>query len=143
MPKKSKLNSGLSTVAVVGIIVIFAGVIGAAWYFSNHSAPPASQLGVSSGASAPDKTFTVVSRLYSFTPAEITVNKGDKVRIIFQSAEGFHDFVIDEFNARTPRVNTGGSATVDFTADKTGTFQYYCSVANHRQMGMVGKLIVQ
>jgi uncharacterized cupredoxin-like copper-binding protein len=32
---------------------------------------------------------------------------------------------------------------VQFVADKTGTFEFYCSVGNHRQMGMVGTLVVQ
>jgi len=89
------------------------------------------------------KTFTVQGQNFSFSPSEIKVNKGDKVKITFQNTGGFHDFVLDEFNVKTDVIGSGQSATVEFTADKTGTFQYYCSVGNHRQMGMVGNLIVQ
>ena len=32
---------------------------------------------------------------------------------------------------------------VEFTVDKTGTFEYYCSVGQHRANGMVGNLIVE
>jgi len=56
---------------------------------------------------------------------------------------GFHDFVIDEFNVRTPQLKNPGTASVTFTADKVGTFEYYCSVGQHRVNGMVGKLIVK
>ena len=89
------------------------------------------------------KSFTVTGRSFSFTPAEIRVSRGDKVKITFVNEDGFHDWVIDEFNARTMQINTGQSAVVEFTADKAGTFEYYCSVGQHRQMGMKGNLIVE
>lgn len=54
-----------------------------------------------------------------------------------------HDFVIDELNIRTKRIAGGESDSVTFTADKTGAFEYYCSVGNHREMGMKGRLIVE
>ena len=71
------------------------------------------------------------------------VKKGDTVKIHFLSVGGMHDWVLDEFSAKTPRVSEGQSADIEFQATKTGTFEYYCSVGTHRQMGMVGKLIVE
>lgn len=89
------------------------------------------------------KTFTVSGQNFSFTPNQITVNKGDKVKIVFQNSGGFHDLVIDEFGVKTAQIASGASETVEFTADKTGSFEYYCSVGSHRQMGMKGTLIVK
>ncbi len=89
------------------------------------------------------KTFTVTGQNYSLSPSEIKVKKGDTVKIVFKNNSGTHDWVIDEFNARTSRIQTGQTAEVEFVADKTGTFEYYCSVGSHRQQGMVGKLIVE
>jgi plastocyanin len=89
------------------------------------------------------KEVTVTGANFKFTPSTITVKKGDTVRVTFKSSGGFHDFVIDEYDVQTKMVDTGLSDTVEFVADKAGTFEYYCSVGNHRQMGMVGKLIVQ
>jgi nitrite reductase (NO-forming) len=89
------------------------------------------------------KSFTVKGGEYYFDPAEIRVNKGDTVKITFVNQEGQHNWVIDAFNARTPIIGSGKTATVQFVADKTGTFEYYCSVGNHRQLGMHGNLIVQ
>ena len=89
------------------------------------------------------KSFTVEGKNFAFNPSTITVKKGDKVKITFTSVGGFHDFVIDEFNVSTKQLSTGQTETVEFTADKAGTYEYYCSVGNHRAMGMVGKLIVQ
>ncbi len=89
------------------------------------------------------KSFNVTGQNFSFTPNEIRVKKGDTVKVTFTS-NGTHDFVIDEFNARTAVLRTGDAPqTIEFVADKTGSFEYYCSVGSHRQMGMVGRLIVE
>lgn len=80
---------------------------------------------------------------YKFDPATITVKKGDTVKINFTAQGNMpHDFTIDEFNVATKQL-TNASETVQFVADKAGTFEYYCSVGNHRALGMVGKLVVQ
>ena len=65
------------------------------------------------------------------------------MRIVFKNNKGTHDWVIDEFNARTKTIQSDQTDTIEFIADKLGTFEYYCSVSNHRQMGMVGQLIVE
>jgi nitrite reductase (NO-forming) len=71
------------------------------------------------------------------------VKKGDTVKIVLTNANGMHDWIVDEFNAKTKVLQGTASDTIQFVASKTGTFEYYCGVGNHRQMGMVGKLIVE
>ena len=107
------------------------------------SASPSASPTNSGAAQVSVKTFTVSGKSFAFDPKEIKVNKGDTVKIVFTNTGGLHDWVIDEFNARTPRIQTGQSSTIEFIVDKTGTFQYYCSVGNHRAQGMWGNLIVQ
>lgn len=90
------------------------------------------------------KTFTVTADNFAYDVKEMRVKKGDKVRVVFKNAEGFHDWMIDEFaGAKTAKHQAGGEETVEFIADKTGTFEYYCSVGSHRAMGMKGNLIVE
>lgn len=80
---------------------------------------------------------------FKFSPSSITVNQGDTVEVTFKNTGGFHDFVIDEFNAKTKQIAAGVTDTISFVASKKGTFEYYCSVGNHRQQGMVGTLTVK
>ena len=54
-----------------------------------------------------------------------------------------HDFMIDEFEVATNQIGDGEEEEMEFVADKIGTFEYYCSVGNHRAQGMKGKLIVE
>ncbi len=89
------------------------------------------------------KAFTVTGSNFAFAPKQLTVKKGDTVKITFVNSGGTHDFKIDEFNVETKKINGGQQDVVTFVANKAGTFEYYCSVGTHRQMGMVGKLIVQ
>ena len=93
-------------------------------------------------SSSVTKEFTVTGTSFVFSPKIISVQKGDKVKIKFKDDDGFHDFVVESYGVSTPRINTGQSATIEFTADKTGTFEYYCSVGSHKQLGMIGQLIV-
>lgn len=89
------------------------------------------------------KDFTIEGTAFAFAPKTISVNKGDTVRITFVNKEGFHDLVIDEFvGAKTTQLKAGESETITFVADKTGIFEYYCSVGDHRAMGMVGTITV-
>lgn len=88
------------------------------------------------------KEFSVDAAPFSFAPSSMTVNKGDTVKITVRNVNGVHDLKIDEFGASTRLLNAGESETITFVADKAGTFEYYCSVGNHRALGMVGTLSV-
>lgn len=89
------------------------------------------------------KEFAVTGQDFSFAPNRITVKKGENVKITFKNTGGFHDLVIDELGIQTDRINDGGEDSVEFIANKTGSFAYYCSVGNHRSLGMEGMLIVE
>ena len=149
---------------VAGVIVIIIIIFVGAWYFMFHTVPqtpentniidstnqdvstPPAENAVVAPLSVdvdPVREFTVVANNFSFSPNTITVKMGDTVKINVSNVGGTHDLKIDEFNVATPRLGSGQSATVSFTADKTGSFQYYCSVGNHRQMGMWGTLVVE
>jgi len=89
------------------------------------------------------KVFNLDASNFKYDVTRIDVKKGAKVKIVLSNSEGFHDWVLDEFNAKTEQIQAGQTTSVEFNADKSGTFEYYCSVGNHRQLGMVGTLIVE
>ena len=73
---------------------------------------------------------------------EITVKKGDLVRIKITVTKGAHDFKIDEFDVYADTIEFNKEYVVEFTADKAGEFIYYCTKPNHRQNGQWGTLKV-
>lgn len=72
---------------------------------------------------------------------ELTVKKGEKVRLKVTNTKGMHDFNIDELNIHQP-TPLNQEVVVEFTADKTGEFVYYCNLPGHRQAGHWGTLKV-
>jgi nitrite reductase (NO-forming) len=74
----------------------------------------------------------------------LVVHEGETVQINLINGEGAeHDIVIDQYAARSDRVLAiGASSTLAFTADKTGEFIYFCSIAGHREAGMEGRIQV-
>lgn len=89
------------------------------------------------------KEFKIIGKNIAYEDGDIRVKKGDTVRVVFTVEQGNHDWVIDEFNTRTKLLNTGETETVEFVANKVGTFEYYCSIPGHRLLGMKGNVIVE
>lgn len=103
----------------------------------------ASNAETSEAETAEVKTINMEAGAFYYLPAEIKVKKGEKVKIVFTSKDMMHDFNVDELNIKSPIVKSGQTAEFEFTADKVGTFEYYCSVGQHKAQGQIGKLIVE
>jgi cytochrome c oxidase subunit 2 len=85
----------------------------------------------------------VTLRKYEFTPGSLHVKKGEKVRLIMTAVDHDHGFKLDAFGV-DQKVRKGTAATVEFTADKSGTFQFRCSsVCGLGHRGMKGTLVVE
>lgn len=140
------------------VAVLF--LVGVGWYLmrpKTSSAPSETQPSVvpsetpSSAPSASEgATVTKVNEItisatdYAFTPAKLSIKTGDKVKLVFQNNGKFpHNLVIDELKVTTKTINAGQTDTIEFTADKAGSYNMYCSVDSHRQKGMEGTVSVQ
>ena len=80
----------------------------------------------------------------TYSPATLTVKKGDKVsvKLINKDAAQAHSFLITDLKVKSSQVAPGKTETINFTADKAGTFEFYCDVPGHKEGGMVGKMTV-
>lgn len=164
-PKTEK--KGMNPMIIVGIVVI-VGVIGlvalqtmngsssssqpATNSMDNQTSPASESMGTETTPGAAMEGDSAMSDVriidmeagaFYYKPNEIRVKKGEKVKIVMKSVDMMHDFNIDELGVKMPVAKSGETGTVEFTADKTGTFEYYCSVGQHRKNGQVGTLIVE
>jgi|GEM_PF-868168 len=64
---------------------------------------------------------------YKFEPDPIVAKLGERVRLIVTSADVAHGLAISEFKVNVS-IPPGKTETVEFIADKKGTFHAYCSV---------------
>jgi len=130
------------------LVALVVFIIGSGYFYMKQSptstpTPPSTPTAVMEASDENTQTFNIKGLNFSFDVKEIRVKKGDKVVINFTNTEGFHDFKIDEFAVATKQIKAGETDKISFTSDKTGSFEYYCSVGQHRKNGMWGKLIVE
>ena len=89
------------------------------------------------------REFTMTAKNYEFVPGVITVKKGERVRLIITATDRAHGIKIEGYDI-DQMLKKDDPTTVEFTADKAGTFEFKCSVycgMGHRKMK--GKLVVE
>jgi len=87
--------------------------------------------------------ITMTAKKYQFDPAVITIKKGEKVRLIITAADHDHGFKIEDLDINQV-LKKGDPTTIEFTANKAGTFEFKCSVFCGMGHGkMKGKLVVE
>lgn len=113
--------------------------------------------------------ITIEETEFSYSPASITVPAGQPVTLTINNVGGAeHDFVIekievtdvveqgnasaehsmhdmesmaDEYDLHVA-TQQGGTSILKFTPTEAGTYQVFCTVAGHKEAGMVAELIV-
>lgn len=133
---------------IIGIlVVIIALTIGYTLLRGGKSATlPEREMSQVLPGTGPVKEFTTTAYYDEtgvwYSLKEIRVKKGDTVRITATNIKGMHDFALDEFGVQK-ELPMNEAVTIEFTADKTGEFIYYCSKPGHRAKGQWGKLIIE
>ena len=89
------------------------------------------------------KEFKLTAKQFAFEPSAIEVNKGDRVRLIVTSTDVPHGIAIPEYGINE-RLDPGKPVTIEFTAEKEGTFTTFCSVfCGSGHSNMKGKIVVR
>ena len=72
------------------------------------------------------KTISITSQRFSFSPNEITVEKGEEITLVLESKDVSHGLLIEDLGVRT-EIKKGQSAQVSFTPSAAGTFEGKCA----------------
>jgi heme/copper-type cytochrome/quinol oxidase subunit 2 len=89
-----------------------------------------------------DRVILVEASMFQFSPAEITVNAGDRVTIELVATDVVHGFSIDGYDFNLT-AEPGQTVSKTFVADHSGSFRFRCSVAcGNLHPFMIGKLQV-
>lgn len=124
--------------------------------------------GATEAAPTEPQSFTVITKEFTFAPAQIAVASAEPVELILQNAGAVeHDWSVREIDlsgkpttsgesgaghmagdmhdAPTLHVaaGPGGQAKLSFVPSKPGTYEFYCTVAGHKEAGMIGTLTVK
>jgi len=89
--------------------------------------------------------YTLDLASFSFTPNVIMAEPGQTLRVKLVNVGGVHDFVIDELGVASTQLQEGQEEIIEINVPMSAagqSYEFYCSVGNHRAMGMVGTLEV-
>jgi plastocyanin len=90
------------------------------------------------------KEIVVEGSEFSYNPSVINLTVGQTVRLTFKNVGTFpHNLTIGDLGVATKTVAPGASDVVEFTANETGTFAFYCTIGTHRAQGMEGEVVVK
>lgn len=109
---------------------------------NNQTQPTAEKKDVKDNSVQNEKVFDLEAYNFFYSTTELTVNQGDKVTINLTSINGQHDITISEYNVQSTVADINNKTQINFIADKVGEFEFYSSLANQKELGLVGKLIV-
>jgi cytochrome c oxidase subunit 2 len=97
-----------------------------------------------SGAFDQVKTIDVVASRFKFEPSTISIVEGDRVRLRLRSADRIHGIAIKAFRVKASIPKVDEAVTVEFVADRPGTFDISCSeYCGSGHDAMKGRLIVR
>ncbi|SRR6266403_1076315 len=75
----------------------------------------------------PETVIKLTAKKFEFSPAEITVRKGEPVLLEIRSEDVKHGFSLPDFRVRT-EIKPGSVTQLRFTPDKSGRFIFACDV---------------
>ncbi len=90
-----------------------------------------------------ENEFTLVGHNGHWEPGVIRVTEGETVRLRLTSADVVHGFTLKAYGIEVDEVYPGKVKTIEFVADKPGTFSFACTIVcdpGHRHME--GEIIV-
>ena len=95
------------------------------------------------GVDAAPTSVSITYLDFAFEPIEITVAAGVDVTLSFENAGAAqHAYKVDDPALESKLINGGETDTLVINLP-AGTYESYCPVPGHRELGMVGKLIAQ
>ena len=136
-----KLKSRTSSLLVVGVVSLLSPFALQSLAHSSASPTPAP---VDGQEQAPNRReISLTASNYRFSPSRIEVAQDDLVKLTVQSEDNAYSVTIDEYRV-SRRVPAGGSTTLEFRADRAGTFAFYSNLtSDSRHADMRGQLVVR
>jgi cytochrome c oxidase subunit 2 len=73
-----------------------------------------------------DSEIRLTASKYEFSPNVIKAKRGDHIRLVITAVDRIHGFKLEAFHI-DQKLPKGEPVTVEFTADRPGTFLFECS----------------
>ena len=102
--------------------------------------------GASGAGAGGGQTVDLTAADYKFNPSDPTVKSGDVTFDLKNDGQTSHSLEIEDVNGQDQEiegeVSPGQSGTLKVNLPP-GKYEFYCPVANHKEMGMEGEIMVK
>ena len=133
--RRGNRPAGRRARAIVGVALATAAV--------TASAVIPLESGGRGGAGASRHEFDVNAGGCAFTPGRLEVREGDLVKVVLHARDVPHSFAVDSYRI-AKRATTDRAVSIEFLADRTGRFPFYCSLTHDEACpDMRGELVVR
>jgi uncharacterized cupredoxin-like copper-binding protein len=143
-----RLNRRFATLLAIGTAVAVP-VVGCGGSNDDNSTSNAATQASTTGAAAATGaggTVDLSATEYKFNPSDPTVKSGDVTFNLKNDGQTTHSLEIEDVNGQDKEleggVSPGQSATLKVNL-KPGTYEFYCPVNGHKDLGMKGEITVQ
>lgn len=148
----SKGVSLMQKIIIFGILAVVVTVAGVVFLSFNGKPktvlPPTTTVPQQPTAATPvssvptsAREISIEGNEYNFSPSSIDLKTGETVKVTFKNTGKLpHNLTIAELGVATKTVGGGREDTITITASTAGSYKFFCSVGNHRQLGMEGTL---
>ena len=106
----------------------------------------ANQASTTAGGGGGGQTVDMTAVDYRFNPADTSVKSGNVTFNLTNDGQQPHSLEIEDVNGQDEEIEgdvspgQSGSLTVNLPP---GTYEFYCPVGNHKEMGMEGEITVK
>lgn len=138
----------LVAVGVAGFFLIYGKGGGSNLYNNsnvvNPTTVPTSAAVQPSESGEVAKEMTIEGSEFKFSQSTINLKMGEKVSLTFKNTgAASHNLSIPDLQVATRTIGFGESDTVVFTPNKTGAFDFMCTIVGHKDLGMKGQVVVK
>jgi plastocyanin len=133
----------------VALVTIFAGIaLAAGGCGDDDDEGTVEEAGVTEtgGAGVNPSRLAVSETEYKLDPADPTVNAGPVTIEVSNDGEAVHNLEVEGPSGEAELeddLEPGEVATLEVDLSETGTYEWYCPVANHADLGMEGEIRVK
>lgn len=89
------------------------------------------------------RVIDITTRNWEFSPANMSVKKGEKITIQLHGESGIHGFAVPDLGINQP-VRPGETIAVQLPTDTPGTYRFFCSIpCGKGHIDMKGTIVVE
>ena len=142
-PHRFGTRGRAGAIGLIGLVALAFACAPSVLTSSSPGAPGARVAPVAAlEAAKPTPELRLTASEFAFDQPTLRLDPGQHVHLSLQNRGVIQHNLHVEGSSATLQADPGTTAQGDFSFDRPGTYEFFCSIPGHKEAGMTGKLIV-